>query len=60
MDDSVGLFYGGNYEVQKILTGFVAALMLSGAIGAPVTAKATTHYGGWRTHQKIVRVALVN
>lgn len=47
-------------KFKKILTGFVAALMLSGAIGAPVTAKATTHYGGWRTHQKIVRVALVN
>ena len=39
-------------KFKKILTGFVAALMLSGAIGAPVTAKATTHYGGWRTHQK--------
>ena len=36
-------------KFKKILTGFVAALMLSGAIGAPVTAKATTHYGGWRT-----------
>lgn len=39
-------------KFKKILTGFAAALMLSGAIGAPVTAKATTHYGGWRTHQK--------
>ncbi|HCM78421.1 MAG TPA: DNA-entry nuclease, partial [Lactobacillus sp.] len=27
-------------KFKKILTGFAAALMLSGAIGAPVTAKA--------------------
>lgn len=47
-------------KFKKILTGFAAALMLSGAIGAPVTAKATTHFGGWRTHQKIARVAQVN
>lgn len=39
-------------KFKKILTGFVAVLMLSGAIGTPVTAEATTHYGGWRTHQK--------
>lgn len=39
-------------KFKKILTGFAVALMLSGALGAPLTAKATTHHGGWRTYQK--------
>lgn len=39
-------------KFKKILTGFAAALMFSGALGAPLTAKATTHHGGWRTYQK--------
>lgn len=39
-------------KFKKILTGFATALMLSGALGAPLTAKATTHHGGWRTYQK--------
>ncbi len=34
MDDSVGLFFTEEImKFKKILTGFVAALMLSGAIG---------------------------